>query len=73
MCIANESTLTVCCVCHQIAVGAVIVDPTSNDIVAVSHDRQSRHPLQHAVMTCVDQVAHSQGAGAWQMQGKSKH
>ncbi|KAI0223210.1 hypothetical protein LSAT2_025554 [Lamellibrachia satsuma] len=53
---------------EEIAVGAVIVDPTSNDIVAVSHDKQSHHPLQHAVMTCVDQVAHSQGAGAWQMQ-----
>ncbi|KAK2190398.1 hypothetical protein NP493_82g04046 [Ridgeia piscesae] len=54
----------------EVAVGAVIVDPASSEVVAVSHDRQSCHPLQHAVMTCIDQVAHSQGAGAWQCQGR---
>ncbi|XP_056611348.1 probable inactive tRNA-specific adenosine deaminase-like protein 3 [Triplophysa dalaica] len=48
------------------AVGAVIVDPESEQIVAVSHDcKNSSHPLHHAVMICIDLVAYGQGGGAY--------
>lgn len=48
-------------------VGAVIVDPSEDQIVAAAHDIRLRsgHPLKHAVMVCVDLVAHSQGGGVW--------
>ncbi|KAL7865307.1 hypothetical protein SRHO_G00105540 [Serrasalmus rhombeus] len=49
------------------AVGAVIVDPQSGQIVAVGHDcRQGTHPLHHAVMVCIDLVAYTQGGGAYE-------
>ncbi|XP_062862325.1 probable inactive tRNA-specific adenosine deaminase-like protein 3 [Trichomycterus rosablanca] len=49
------------------AVGAVIVDPRSGQIVAVGHDlRRAGNPLHHAVMACIDLVARSQGGGAYQ-------
>lgn len=48
------------------AVGAVIVDPESEQIVAVSHDcKNGSHPLHHAVMVCIDLVAYGQGGGAY--------
>lgn len=48
------------------AVGAVIVDPESEKIVAVSHDcKNGSHPLHHAVMVCIDLVAYGQGGGAY--------
>ncbi|XP_020788947.1 probable inactive tRNA-specific adenosine deaminase-like protein 3 [Boleophthalmus pectinirostris] len=45
------------------AVGAVIVDPNTDKIIAISHDCSKDHPLQHAVMVCIDLVAKSQGGG----------
>ncbi|KAI4905123.1 hypothetical protein NFI96_003675 [Prochilodus magdalenae] len=49
------------------AVGAVIVDPHSDQIVAVGHDcRRGTHSLHHAVMVCIDLVAYTQGGGAYQ-------
>ncbi|XP_030642254.1 putative inactive tRNA-specific adenosine deaminase-like protein 3 [Chanos chanos] len=48
------------------AVGAVIVDPASDRVLAVSHDCKRRtHPLHHAVMVCIDLIAHGQGGGAY--------
>ncbi|XP_036401910.1 probable inactive tRNA-specific adenosine deaminase-like protein 3 [Megalops cyprinoides] len=48
------------------AVGAVIVDPQSGRILARGHDnRRGTHPLHHAVMVCIDLVAHGQGGGAY--------
>ncbi|CAE1294317.1 TAD3 [Acanthosepion pharaonis] len=48
-------------------VGAVVIDPTKDLVIAAAHDLrfQSGHPLKHAVMACVDLVAHSQGGGVW--------
>lgn len=45
-------------------VGAAMVDPSTESVVAVGHDCRGDHPLQHAVMVCIDLVARSQGAGA---------
>lgn len=45
---------------------ALIVDPKVNTVLAMSHDRRHlEHPLQHAVMLCIDKVAHLQGGGMW--------
>ncbi|XP_072900775.1 probable inactive tRNA-specific adenosine deaminase-like protein 3 [Hemitrygon akajei] len=47
-------------------VGAVMVNPVSDRIIAVGHDcRNGPNPLLHAVMVCIDQVAHAQGGGAF--------
>ncbi|XP_068185924.1 probable inactive tRNA-specific adenosine deaminase-like protein 3 [Antennarius striatus] len=47
------------------AVGAVMVDPALERIVAVGHDCRGEHPLHHAVMVCIDLVARSQGGGCY--------
>ncbi|XP_028847185.1 putative inactive tRNA-specific adenosine deaminase-like protein 3 [Denticeps clupeoides] len=48
------------------AVGAVMVDPDADRIVATAHDlRHGSHPLHHAVMVCIDLVARGQGGGAY--------
>ncbi|MFT7814971.1 putative inactive tRNA-specific adenosine deaminase-like protein 3 [Arapaima gigas] len=48
-------------------IGAVIVDPQTERIIAVGHDcRHGGHPLHHAVMVCIDLVAHAHGGGAHQ-------
>lgn len=50
----------------QFPIGAIIVDPRDNEVIAASYDsRQNDHPLKHAVMLCIDLVAHSQGGGMW--------
>ncbi|XP_064603582.1 probable inactive tRNA-specific adenosine deaminase-like protein 3 [Liolophura sinensis] len=50
----------------QVPVGAVAVSPSTNQVLAESHDyRYGDNILHHAVMTCVDMVARSQGGGAW--------
>ncbi|XP_051879542.1 probable inactive tRNA-specific adenosine deaminase-like protein 3 [Pristis pectinata] len=47
-------------------VGAVMVNPASDRIIAVGHDcRNGPNPLLHAVMVCIDQVAYGQGGGAF--------
>ena len=52
----------------QFPIGAAIVDPQWNHPIAVCHDlRCAGHPLQHAVMVCLDLVAHSQSSGAWEL------
>ncbi|XP_068602074.1 probable inactive tRNA-specific adenosine deaminase-like protein 3 [Brachionichthys hirsutus] len=47
------------------AVGAVVVDPALERIVAAGHDCRRDHPLHHAVMVCIDLVARSQGGGCY--------
>ncbi|KAM9364168.1 putative inactive tRNA-specific adenosine deaminase-like protein 3 [Pholidichthys leucotaenia] len=47
------------------AVGAVMVDPKTESIIAVGHDCRGDHPLHHAVMVCIDLVARSQGSGCY--------
>ncbi|XP_062288194.1 probable inactive tRNA-specific adenosine deaminase-like protein 3 [Scomber scombrus] len=47
------------------AVGAVVVDPVMERIIAVGHDCRGDHPLHHAVMVCIDLVARSQGGGSY--------
>ncbi|XP_033473661.1 putative inactive tRNA-specific adenosine deaminase-like protein 3 [Epinephelus lanceolatus] len=47
------------------AVGAVVVDPATEKIIAVGHDCRGDHPLHHAVMVCIDLVARSQGGGCY--------
>ncbi|VVC41348.1 Cytidine and deoxycytidylate deaminase domain,Cytidine deaminase-like [Cinara cedri] len=46
-------------------VGAAVVDPTNGQIVAKSGDLRSEHPVKHAIMCVVDNVAKTQGGGAW--------
>ena len=54
----------------QIPIGAVIVDPETDLVVAKSHDlRHGNHGLQHAGMVCIDMVAKSQGGGMWKYEG----
>ncbi|XP_076858456.1 putative inactive tRNA-specific adenosine deaminase-like protein 3 [Brachyhypopomus gauderio] len=49
------------------AVGAVITNPQSSQVIAIGHDcRRGNHPLHHAVIVCIDLVAHTQGGGAYQ-------
>ncbi|KAM9803534.1 probable inactive tRNA-specific adenosine deaminase-like protein 3 [Syngnathus typhle] len=45
------------------AVGAAVVDPLNERIVAVGHDCRGRRPLHHAVMVCIDLVGRGQGGG----------
>ncbi|XP_040913750.1 probable inactive tRNA-specific adenosine deaminase-like protein 3 [Toxotes jaculatrix] len=47
------------------AVGAVVVNPATQRIIAVGHDCRVDHPLHHAVMVCIDLVAQSQGGGCY--------
>ncbi|XP_058510805.1 probable inactive tRNA-specific adenosine deaminase-like protein 3 [Solea solea] len=47
------------------AVGAVVVNRATQEVIAVGHDCRGDHPLHHAVMVCIDLVAHSQGAGCY--------
>ncbi|KAM8857830.1 putative inactive tRNA-specific adenosine deaminase-like protein 3 isoform 1-T2 [Synchiropus picturatus] len=47
------------------AVGAVVVDPATETVIAVGHDCRTDHPLHHAVMVCIDLVARSQGGGCY--------
>lgn len=47
------------------AVGAVVVDPASDRVLATGHDCSSTaSPLLHAVMVCIDLVAQGQGRGS---------
>ncbi|XP_029936036.1 putative inactive tRNA-specific adenosine deaminase-like protein 3 isoform X2 [Myripristis murdjan] len=47
------------------AIGAVVVDPKLEKVIAVAHDCRGDHPLYHAVMVSIDLVAKGQGGGAY--------
>ncbi|XP_002742156.1 putative inactive tRNA-specific adenosine deaminase-like protein 3 [Saccoglossus kowalevskii] len=51
----------------QAPIGAVIVDPINEEVIAVCHDLRNvgRHPFFHAAMICIDLVAASQGGGTY--------
>lgn len=49
------------------AVGAVVVNPSTERIIAVGHDCRADHPLHHAIMVCIDLVAQSQGGGCYSL------
>ncbi|XP_066133131.1 probable inactive tRNA-specific adenosine deaminase-like protein 3 isoform X2 [Saccopteryx bilineata] len=50
------------------AVGAVMVDPASDQILATGHDCSSTaSPLLHATMVCIDLVAQGQGQGTYDL------
>ncbi|XP_025206144.1 probable inactive tRNA-specific adenosine deaminase-like protein 3 [Melanaphis sacchari] len=51
--------------CAVGGVGAVVVDPSNDLIVAQSGDFRVEHPVKHAIMCVVDKVANVQGGGAW--------
>ncbi|CAC5390699.1 TAD3 [Mytilus coruscus] len=51
---------------YQLHIGAVIVNPQSDTII----ETEEKHPLQHAVMVAIDQVATVQGGGMWQLSDK---
>ena len=42
---------------------------SSGEVVATGHTKPN-HPLKHAVMDCIDQVARTQGGGAWTNEAK---
>ncbi|XP_022110939.1 probable inactive tRNA-specific adenosine deaminase-like protein 3 isoform X2 [Acanthaster planci] len=50
-------------------IGAVIVDPATDTVLASCYDLRhlSYSPLKHAVMVCIDLVAHGQRGGAWEV------
>lgn len=52
-------------------VGAVVVDPTNGQTIARSSDFRSEHPVKHAIMCAVDNVAMTQGGGAWVRAGSA--
>ncbi|XP_030078147.1 tRNA-specific adenosine-34 deaminase regulatory subunit ADAT3 isoform X2 [Microcaecilia unicolor] len=48
------------------AVGAVLVNPATEEVLAVGHDcRKISNPLLHGTMVCIDLVARAQGGGAY--------
>lgn len=44
---------------------AIVVDPDHRSVVAVAFDNRTEHPLQHAAMLAIDNVAKTQNGGAW--------
>ncbi|XP_060554753.1 probable inactive tRNA-specific adenosine deaminase-like protein 3 [Ruditapes philippinarum] len=51
---------------NKVPIGAVIVDPVTDIVIAKAYDmRAGSHPLHHATMVCIDLVAKSQGGGMW--------
>lgn len=47
------------------AVGVVMVDHQSGQVVSAAKDSRLIHPLQHAVMVAIDYIAYRQGGGVW--------
>jgi tRNA-specific adenosine deaminase 3 len=56
----------------QVSSAVVIVDPDINSVIAQAHT-DSSHPLKHAAMLCLDQVASVQGGGVWEKRHGSRH
>ena len=50
----------------------IIVDPDINSVIAQAHT-DSSHPLKHATMLVIDQVALVQGGGVWHNKHGSRH
>ena len=48
-------------------VGAVVVNPRTNEILCKACDQRSNHPLRHTSMICIDLIAKLHGGGAWDL------
>ncbi|XP_067130387.1 probable inactive tRNA-specific adenosine deaminase-like protein 3 [Centruroides vittatus] len=48
-------------------VGAVVINPSTSEVICIAVDLRKLHPLQHAVMVAIDLVSQSQGGGTWKM------
>lgn len=46
-------------------VGAVVVDPSNNKLIAVGGDDRTTNPAKHAIMVTIDLVARTQNGGVW--------
>lgn len=46
--------------------GTIIVDPSTETVIACASDSKKYHPLKHAVMVVIDLVARTQGGGVWE-------
>ncbi|XP_018325172.1 probable inactive tRNA-specific adenosine deaminase-like protein 3 [Agrilus planipennis] len=49
----------------SLRVGAVVVDPNVNCVVAIGYGNDNENPCKHAVMIAIDNVAKTQEGGAW--------
>lgn len=50
---------------------AVVVDPSTNSVVATAFDNRMEHPVKHAAMLAIDNVAKTQNGGAWGDESKT--
>lgn len=50
--------------CKGLSMGVVVVDPSTDTLIAATSIRKTFHPLHHAVMVAIDLVARTQGGGA---------
>nr|XP_023019349.1 probable inactive tRNA-specific adenosine deaminase-like protein 3 [Leptinotarsa decemlineata]XP_023019350.1 probable inactive tRNA-specific adenosine deaminase-like protein 3 [Leptinotarsa decemlineata] len=53
-------------------IGAVVVDPSINSVVAVGYQQTNRGPCYHAAMLAIDNVARTQNGGALSPEGPAK-
>ena len=51
---------------------ALVVDPSSDSVIADISDNRTNHPLKHATMVAIDAIATRQGGGAWTCQSYQK-
>ncbi|XP_074659657.1 putative inactive tRNA-specific adenosine deaminase-like protein 3 isoform X3 [Tubulanus polymorphus] len=49
----------------QLGIGAVVVDPSCDEVIAVATDLRHENILHHCTMVAIDLVARSQGGGAY--------
>uniref|UniRef100_A0A1B6C1I4 CMP/dCMP-type deaminase domain-containing protein n=1 Tax=Clastoptera arizonana TaxID=38151 RepID=A0A1B6C1I4_9HEMI len=54
----------------NVCVGATVVDPSNNQLIAVCGDDRTNNPVKHAIMVLIDLVARTQNGGVW---AKSAH
>lgn len=52
-------------ICNHSGVCCVVVDPDTNQLIASGVDKRHVHPMKHAAMVAIDNVAKAQNGGAW--------
>ena len=50
----------------ELSSNVILVDPNTKEVMAQA-SRDTSHPLKHAVMLCLDNLARVQGGGAWRL------
>ena len=45
--------------------GIVVIDPETDTVLTEATDLRHVHPLKHAAMVAIDNIAALQGGGAW--------